>query len=49
MCVLLESLPMSGEPTVNGVTIDYFLWNYAKAHHAEMQDYPIHRTLTVFY
>lgn len=56
MSSLLETLPVSGaeegagQPTaVNSVTIDYYLWNYAKTQYVEMQAYPIHRTRTVFY
>ena len=57
MCALMESLPPSvgvsqerqAPPTVNGVTIDFFLWEFAKSHHVEMEGFPIHRTRTMFY
>lgn len=34
---------------VTSAQIDFYLWNFAKTHSNEMEDYPIHRTLTVFY
>ena len=45
-------LQESGAPlpeTVNSVTLDYYLWNYAKLHGERMSHCPIHKTLTVFY
>ena len=34
---------------INSVTIDFYLWNYAKQHSNLMDHLPIHRTLTIFY
>ena len=34
---------------ITSAQIDFYLWNLAKSHSNEMEDYPIHRTLTVFY
>ena len=34
---------------VNSVTLDFYLWNYAKTNSSQMTDFPIHRTLTHFY
>lgn len=45
-------LQENGSPllvSVNSVTLDYYLWNYAKLHSERMSHCPIHRTLTVFY
>ena len=39
----------SPSPTINSVTIDYYLWNYARQHQELMAHLPIHRTLTIFY
>ena len=34
---------------ITSAQIDFYLWNFAKTHSNEMEGYPIHRTLTVFY
>ncbi len=34
---------------VNSIVIDFFLWDYAKAHSAELAGFPIHFTRSVFY
>ena len=34
---------------INSIVIDYFLWDYAKDHSAEMEHIPIHRTRCIFY
>ena len=34
---------------ISSVALDYYLWNYAKTHSSELKQYPIHRTLTIFY
>jgi len=34
---------------VNSIAIDYFLWDYAKAHKEELSAVPIHKTNTIFY
>ena len=38
-----------GAQPVTSAQIDFYLWNFSKSHSDEMEEYPIHRTLTVFY
>lgn len=39
-----------GQTTMcNAVMIDFYLWDYAKAHSAAMEHIPIHRVRSVFY
>jgi hypothetical protein len=42
---------MQGQQDIllNSVVIDFFLWDYAKAHAQELASYPIHYTRSVFY
>lgn len=37
------------ERSVNAAMIDFFLWDYTKAHSPNTSQHPIHRTLTIFY
>ena len=47
---LLSEEEKDGPPRIiNSVTIDFYLWNYAKLHGNKMAHCPIHRTQTVFY
>jgi Queuosine salvage protein len=34
---------------INAITIDFFLWDYAKAHSDELEAIPIHRTRSIYY
>lgn len=34
---------------INSVTLDFYLWNFAKGNSSQMNQFPIHRTLTHFY
>lgn len=34
---------------INSILIDFYLWDYAKAHHEEMKDIPIHKIRTIYY
>lgn len=34
---------------INSVSLDFYLWNYAKTNSSQMNQFPIHRTLTHFY
>lgn len=33
----------------NSIVIDFYLWDYAKAHSKDMDHIPIHKTMTIFY
>lgn len=33
----------------NAIVIDFFLWDYAKAHATELAQFPVHKTRSVFY
>ena len=35
--------------SINAVTIDYYLWNYAKKHKEALKHLPIHKVRTIFY
>lgn len=34
---------------LNAIIIDFYLWDYAKAHSEDMNNIPIHKTRTIFY
>ncbi|KAJ5070226.1 queuosine salvage protein [Anaeramoeba ignava] len=46
---LIEKDPNLQNYHLNSVLIDFFLYDYAKKHHKEMQHIPIHKTKTWFY
>ena len=39
----------SSNSIINAITIDFYLWDYAKLHAEEMKDIPIHRTRSIYY
>jgi len=34
---------------INSITVDHYLWDYAKAHREELAQLPIHKVRTIFY
>jgi hypothetical protein len=39
----------SDEENVNAIIIDFYLWDYAKEHSADIHSIPIHKTRSIFY
>jgi hypothetical protein len=46
-CQTSETLDI--DAPLNAITIDFYLWTFAKEHQQEMADIPIHKTRSVFY
>ncbi len=34
---------------INAILVDFFLWDYTKAHESEIGDFPMHKTRSIFY
>ncbi|KNE61920.1 hypothetical protein AMAG_07189 [Allomyces macrogynus ATCC 38327] len=47
--LLREQTDLREVPMVNAILIDFYVWDYAKAHPDELAKIPIHRTRTIFY
>mmetsp|Transcript_44738 Transcript_44738/g.112774 ORF Transcript_44738/g.112774 Transcript_44738/m.112774 type:complete len:105 (+) Transcript_44738:210-524(+) len=43
-----SSSSVCGSP-LNSIVLDFYLWDYAKLHSAEMASFPIHRTRSIYY
>ena len=37
------------EVVINAILVDFFLWDYTKAHEDEIENFPMHKTRSVFY
>lgn len=46
---LLQPILSSSSSVVNAITIDFYLWDYAKDHADLMNEIPIHRTRSIYY
>lgn len=46
---ILEQTPSPSSAPFNAIVIDFYLWDYAKAHSSKMDHIPIHKTMTIFY
>lgn len=44
-----RNITINAESPFNAIVIDFYLWDYAKAHSSKMDYIPIHKTLTIFY
>jgi hypothetical protein len=47
--LLLRSLKSKGKPNLNAIILDFYLWDYAKNHQAELCKFPIHLTRSIYY
>ena len=34
---------------INAILVDFFLWDYTKAHEDEIENFPMHKTRSIFY
>lgn len=46
---LMDASKVSTTAPFNSIVIDFYLWDYAKAHSKDMDHIPIHKTTTIFY
>jgi hypothetical protein len=44
-----QQAPATTTLPINAISIDFYLWDYAKANAAAMQHIPIHKTSSIFY